>query len=31
MAVTVKVTGGDKYKKFLAKLGEIAGGVKAGG
>ena len=30
MAVTVKVTGGDKYKKFLAKLGEIAGGVKAG-
>ena len=30
MGVTVKVTGGDKYKKFLAKLGEIAGGVKAG-
>ena len=30
MAVTVKVTGGDKYKKFLAQMGEIAGSVKAG-
>ena len=30
MAVTVKISGGDKYKKFLAKMSEIAGGVKAG-
>ena len=30
MAVTVKIQGGDKYKKFLAKMSEIAGGVKAG-
>ena len=30
MGVTVSMTGGEKYKKFLAKLGEIAGGVKAG-
>ena len=30
MAVTVKIEGGDKYKKFLAKMSEIAGGVKAG-
>lgn len=30
MAVTVDIKGGDKYKKFLAKLAEIAGGVKAG-
>ena len=30
MAVTVKIEGGDKYKKFLAKMAEIAGGVKAG-
>lgn len=29
-AVTVKIQGGDKYKKFLAKMAEIAGGVKAG-
>ena len=30
MGVTVKIEGGDKYKKFLAKMAEIAGGVKAG-
>lgn len=30
MAVTVDIKGGDKYKRFLQKLGEIAGGVKAG-
>jgi len=30
MAVTVSIKGGDKYKKFLAKIAEIAGGVKAG-
>ena len=30
MAVTVKIEGGDKYQKFLAKMAEIAGGVKAG-
>ena len=30
MAVTVEIKGGDKYKKFLAKMSEIAGGVKAG-
>lgn len=30
MGVTVKIDGGDKYKKFLAKMAEIAGGVKAG-
>ena len=30
MAVTVDIKGGDKYKKFLAKMAEIAGGVKAG-
>ena len=30
MAVTVKIKGGDKYKKFLAKMSQIAGGVKAG-
>lgn len=30
MAVTVKIEGGDKYKQFLAKMAEIAGGVKAG-
>ena len=30
MGVTVSVEGGKKYKAFLAKLGEIAGGVKAG-
>ena len=30
MAVTVEIKGGDKYKKFLAKMAEIAGGVKAG-
>lgn len=30
MAVTVSIKGGDKYKKFLAKMAEIAGGVKAG-
>ena len=29
-AVTVDIKGGDKYKKFLAKMAEIAGGVKAG-
>lgn len=29
-AVSVKVTGGDKYKAFLAKMAQIAGGVKAG-
>ena len=28
--VTVDIKGGDKYKKFLAKMAEIAGGVKAG-
>ena len=30
MAVTVDIKGGDKYTKFLAKMAEIAGGVKAG-
>ena len=30
MGVTVDIKGGDKYKKFLAKMAEIAGGVKAG-
>ena len=30
MGVTVSIKGGDKYKKFLAKMAEIAGGVKAG-
>ena len=30
MGVTVKIQGGDKYQKFLAKMAEIAGGVKAG-
>ena len=30
MGVTVEIKGGDKYKKFLAKVAEIAGGVKAG-
>ena len=30
MGVTVKIEGGDKYKQFLAKMAEIAGGVKAG-
>ena len=30
MGVTVSIEGGDKYKKFLAKMAEIAGGVKAG-
>jgi hypothetical protein len=30
MAVTVEIKGGDKYKAFLAKMAEIAGGVKAG-
>lgn len=30
MAVTVKIQGGDKYKRFLDKMAEIAGGVKAG-
>ena len=30
MGVTVKVTGGDKYKAFLSKMGEIAGSVEAG-
>ena len=30
MGVTVEIKGGDKYKKFLAKMSEIAGGVKAG-
>jgi hypothetical protein len=30
MGVTVEIQGGDKYKKFLAKMAEIAGGVKAG-
>ena len=30
MGVTVKIEGGDKYKAFLAKMAEIAGGVKAG-
>ena len=29
-AVNVEIKGGDKYKKFLAKMSEIAGGVKAG-
>ena len=28
--VTVNVEGGKKYKRFLEKVGEIAGGVKAG-
>ena len=30
MGVTVSIKGGDKYKRFLDKLAEIAGGVKAG-
>ena len=30
MAVTGEIKGGDKYKAFLAKMAEIAGGVKAG-
>lgn len=30
MAVTVEIKGGDKYKRFLDKMSEIAGGVKAG-
>ena len=30
MAVTVSIKGGDKYKAFLDKMAEIAGGVKAG-
>jgi hypothetical protein len=30
MGVTVKIEGGDKYKAFLAKMSQIAGGVKAG-
>lgn len=30
MGVTVEIKGGDKYKRFLAKMSEIAGGVKAG-
>lgn len=30
MGVTVSIKGGDKYQKFLAKMAEIAGGVKAG-
>jgi len=30
MAVTVDIKGGDKYKRFLDKMAEIAGGVKAG-
>ena len=30
MAVTVKVTGGDKYKRFLDAMSRIAGSVKAG-
>ena len=30
MGVTVSIKGGDKYKAFLAKMSEIAGGVKAG-
>ena len=30
MGVTVKIQGGDKYQKLLAKMAEIAGGVKAG-
>lgn len=30
MAVTVEIKGGDKYKAFLAKMAQIAGGVKAG-
>ena len=29
-AVNVKITGGDKYKAFLAKMAQIAGGVKSG-
>ena len=29
-AVNVEIKGGDKYKKFLSKMAEIAGGVKAG-
>ena len=28
--LSVNVTGGKKYKRFLEKVGEIAGGVKAG-
>ena len=30
MGVTVEIKGGDKYKAFLAKMAQIAGGVKAG-
>ena len=30
MAVTVEIKGGDKYKRFLDKMAQIAGGVKAG-
>ena len=30
MGVTVNVTGGKKYKAFLEKMAQIAGGVKAG-
>lgn len=30
MGVTVDIKGGDKYKAFLAKMAQIAGGVKAG-
>ena len=30
MGVTVSIKGGDKYKKFLDKMSQIAGGVKAG-
>jgi HK97 gp10 family phage protein len=30
MAVTVEIKGGDKYKAFLSKMAQIAGGVKAG-
>ena len=30
MGVTVKVTGGDKYKRFLDAMSRIAGSVKAG-
>ena len=30
MGVTVEIKGGDKYKRFLDKMSQIAGGVKAG-
>ena len=30
MGVTVEIKGGDKYKRFLDKMAQIAGGVKAG-